>query len=195
MMIVNCPTAMTHANGKVTMVMVLYEHTLCGRTCFAKMQVYPKEIFQGVNQPQPWTSLLDSLSGGASLPTDPLLQEVENRTADFMDKLASGQSVESDLSRFLNDVSCLRASLVEMCMFQCVTQLSYTIQKFLPPIYRYCLFQFLAIVFVFIFSFSFRQVLMSNSKFLQILAGDISDQLQSQVSVVRNTVTLNCSLT
>ena len=70
--------------------------------------------------PHPRTSFLDSLSGGASLPTDPLLQEVENRTANFVNKLASGQSVESDLSGFLNDVSCLRESLLELSWFSFV---------------------------------------------------------------------------
>ena len=39
---------------------------------------------------------------------DPVLQDIDNRTANLMNKLANGQSVKDDLSGFLNKVSCLR---------------------------------------------------------------------------------------
>ena len=42
------------------------------------------------------------------MPVDPVLQDIDNRTANLMNKLANGQSVKDDLSGFLNKVSCLR---------------------------------------------------------------------------------------
>ena len=80
------------------------------------------------------------MSGGTRLPVDPVLQDIDNRTANLMNKLANGQSVKDDLSGFLNKVSCLRyAPIMYIVYASSVTcfRLLFSTYKWEDPCYGY----------------------------------------------------------